>query len=134
MEKRTASLLFIILVAVIGLSLVGCATGPTVTSTTAKTMPDLLKEAGFKAFPASTPQEMAHLQTCPKDTLMIHQRPGAMCYAFPDPASKTMYLGDDAAYWRLQGLLQKQEQKINEQRLESDPEFWNSWGHRWGGG
>ncbi len=132
MEKRTTSLLFIILVGVIGISLVGCAAGPTVTAPT-KTMPELLKEAGFKAFPANTPQEMAHLQSCPKDTLMIHKRPGTMCYAFPDPTSNTMYIGDEAAYWRLQGLLEKQEQKINEQSIESDPEFWNNWGHRYGG-
>ncbi len=131
MEKRTASLLFIILVGVIGISLVGCAAAPTATAP-AKTMPELLKEAGFKAFPANTPQEMAHLQTCPKDTLMIHKQPGAVCYAFADPTSKTMYIGDEAAYWRLQGLLEKQEQKINEQRIESDPEFWNNWGHRYG--
>ena len=134
MGNRTVALLFILLLGVIGIGLVGCAAGPTVTTApAAKTMPELLQEAGFKAFPASTPQEMAHLQTCPSGTLMIQKRPGAACYAFPDQASKTMYLGDEAAYWRLQGLLERQEQKVNEQRLESDPEFWNAWGHRWGG-
>lgn len=132
MENRP-TLLFIILLGVIGISLVGCAAGPTVSAPT-KSMPELLQEAGFKAFPASTPQEMAHLQTCPAGTLMVHTRPGAQCYAFPDQAAKTMYLGDEAAYWRLQGLLEKQERKIKEQRIESDPEFWPSWGHRWGGG
>ncbi len=131
MEKRTASLLFIILVGVLGIGLVGCAAGPTVMAP-AKTMPELLKESGFKAFPANTPQEMAHLQSCPTDMTMIHKRAGAVCYAFPDQAAKTMYIGDEAAYRRLQGLLEKQEQKINEQRIESDPEFWTNWGHRWG--
>jgi hypothetical protein len=134
MGNRSAVLLFMLLLGAIGLSLLGCAAGPTVTATpAAKPMSELLKEAGFKAFPASTPQEMAHLQTCPSGTLMIQKRAGAVCYAFPDQAGKTMYLGDEAAYWRLQGLLEKQEQKVNEQRIESDPEFWNAWGHRWGG-
>ena len=133
MGTRTASLLFIILVGVIGISLAGCAGGPTA-SAPAKTRPEMLKEAGFKAYLADTPQKLAHLQTCPADKLMIHERPGAKCYAFSDPASKTMYLGDDAAYWRYKGLLEKQEQKLIEQRIESDPDFWTNWGHEFGGG
>lgn len=133
MKKRTASLLFFILVGVIGLSLVGCAGAPTTTAP-AKTMPELLQEAGFKAFPAGTSQEMGYLQTCPKEKLMIHERPGSKCYAFADPTSKVMYMGDEAAYRRLQDLLGKQERKIQEQRIESDPQFWNTWGHRFGGG
>ncbi len=123
--------LFIVLVGTILIGLAGCATAPT--APTVKTMPELLIEAGFKAFPANTPQEMAYLQSCPKDILMIQKKPGAVCYAFSDPASKTMYLGDEAAYWRLQGLLEKQEKKIGEQRIESDPDFWINWGHRFGG-
>jgi hypothetical protein len=133
MEKRTASLLFIMLVGVIGISLVGCAAGTTV-SAPAQTMPEMLKEAGFKAFPADTPQKMAHLQTCPSDTLMVHERPGTKCYAFSDPASKTMYIGDEAAYGCLQDLLEKQKQKIMEQRIQSDPQFWPQWVDSQGGG
>lgn len=133
MEKRKASRLFIILVGVIGISLVGCAAGPTVTAP-AKTTPELLKEAGFKVFLAGTDQEMTHLQVCPKDTLMIHERPGMRCYAFSDPISKSMYIGDEAAYWRFKALLEKKEQRIKEQRIQDDPEFWQMWGTRWGGG
>ena len=133
MEKRTASLLFIILVGIIAISLAGCATGSTATAP-AKTIPQMLKDAGFKAYPAETSQEMAHLQACPKNCLMIHERPGTRCYAFADPASKLMYMGDEAAYRRLQDLLAKQEQKIEEQRIENDPQFWTMWGPRWGGG
>jgi hypothetical protein len=134
MGKSTVSLLLIILVGVIGVSLVGCAGEPTLKAAPAKTMPEMLQEAGFKAYLADTPQKAAHLKTCPSETLMVHERPGAKCYAFSDPASQTMYVGDDAAYWRFKALLEKQEQKIIEQRIESDPEFWNSWGHAFGGG
>jgi hypothetical protein len=126
MGKRTASLLFIILVGVIGLSLVGCAVGPTAKAPT-KTLPEMLREAGFRAFPADTPQAMAHLKTCPADTLMIHERPGARCYAFADPATKSMYIGDEAAYQRLQTLLEKQQQKIRQQKMQEDPLFWQMW-------
>ncbi|MFA5112469.1 MAG: hypothetical protein WC443_13750 [Desulfobaccales bacterium] len=133
MEKRTASLLFIMLVGVIGISLAGCAAGPTITAP-AKTMPEMLKEAGFKPFLAETPQEMAHLQTCPKDTLMIHNQKGALCYAFADPTSKSMYIGDEAAYRRLQGLLDKQKQTLMEQRIEDDPQFRTLWMNKYGGG
>ncbi|MHB9071940.1 MAG: hypothetical protein ACYC6G_00290 [Desulfobaccales bacterium] len=133
MGKRTASLLFIMLVGVIGISLIGCAGAPIATAP-AKTMPKMLQDAGFKAHPADTPQKMAHLQTCPRDTLMVQERPGTKCYAFSDPASKTMHVGDEAAYRRLQGLLQKQEQKIREERIESDPQFWPLWVDSQGGG
>ncbi|MFA4902288.1 MAG: hypothetical protein WC600_06030 [Desulfobaccales bacterium] len=133
MEKRTASLLFIMLVGAIVIGLAGCSTGPTATAPT-KNMPEMLKAAGFKVYVADTPQKMAHLQTCPSDTLMVHERPGAKCYAFSDPASKTMYIGDEAAYGRLQGLLEKQKQKIMEQRIQSDPQFWPQWVDSQGGG
>ncbi len=132
MAKCRVSPLLIILVGVIGLSLAGCAGGPTATAP-AKTMPEMLREAGFKAYLADTPQKMAHLKTCPSETLMVQERPGTKCYAFSDPASNTMYLGDEAAYWRFKALLEKQEHKIIEQRIESDPEFWTNWGHAFGG-
>jgi hypothetical protein len=133
MGKRTASLLFFVLVGVIAIGLAGCATSPTATAP-GKTRPEMLKAAGFKVYSADTPQKMAHLQTCPADTLMIHERPGTKCYAFSDPNSKTMYIGDEAAYWRYRKALEGQEQKIEEQRIQNDPQFWQMWGSRWGGG
>jgi hypothetical protein len=133
MKKSTISLSSILLVGIVGLYLAGCATGPTATAP-AKTMPQMVQEAGFRGFPAGTDKEMAHLQVCPRDTLMIHEGKTARCYAFADPASKTMYIGDEAAYRRLQGLLDQQQQKIREERIEDDPQFWPMWGSRWGGG
>ncbi len=132
MEKRTASLLLIILVGIIGISLVGCAGAPTAT-VPARPCRNCSRRRFSRRFLRTRPRD-GPSAILPAGTLMIHKRPGAVCYAFPDQASKTIYLGDEAAYWRLQGLLEKQEQKINEQRRESDPEFWNAWGHRYGGG
>jgi len=121
------------LVMTIGLSLAGCATGPT-SPAPVKTRTEMLKEAGFKEIVAATPQEKAYLKTCPANTLMIQHRPGAQCYAFSDPNSNTMYIGDEAAYQRFQNLLERQQEKINIQREESNPEFWTLWGDKYGAG
>ena len=77
-------------------------------------------------------REMTHLRGCPKDTLMVHERPGDMCYAFADPATNSMYIGDEAAYQRLKSIMQRQQQPIQEQRIKEDPEFWKMWGSRRG--
>jgi hypothetical protein len=133
MEKRT-SFLPVILVGLVAICLAGCATGPPAAAP-AKTMPEMLTAAGFKAFPAATPEQVKHLKTCPPETLMIHERKGAVgCYAFADQKTDTMYIGDEAAYWRFKKALAEQQRKIEEQRIESDPQFWTMWGARWGGG
>ena len=126
MNHRTASLLVIILVGIIGISLVGCAGGPTVRAP-AKPTPQLLEEAGFKVFPGDNAKVKAYMQTCPKDTMMIHTKAGATVYCFADPATNTMYHGDEAAYQRLQTLLKTRQQTIKEQKIEQDPEFWRMW-------
>jgi hypothetical protein len=114
------------LVGIIGLSLVGCAGGPTLRPQ-AKTMPELLTEAGFKAFPGNVPYEWEYMQKCPKNTLMIHTRGGTTVYCYVDQATNTMYHGDEAAYQRLQTLLNQRQQKIPEQKIENDPLFWQMW-------
>jgi hypothetical protein len=134
MEKRTASLLFFVLVGVIAIGLAGCATGPTATAPT-KTLPEMLKTAGFKAYPAASPEQVKHLKTCPSETLMIQERKGVVdCYAFADQKTKTMYIGDEAAYGRFKKALEEQEQKIEEQRIQNDPQFLQLWMGSQGGG
>lgn len=133
MGKRTASFVSIMLVGLVVNCLAGCATGPTTAA--AKTMPEMLTAAGFKTYAAATPEQVKHLKTCPPDTLMIQERKGAVgCYAFSDQKTNTMYIGDEAAYWRFKKALEEQEQKLEEQRMQDDPEFWPMWGPRWGGG
>jgi len=126
MNHKTASLLVIMLVGIIGLSLVGCATGPTTTAS-AKTMPQMLQEAGFQAFPGNTPKQMAYMQNCQKNTLMIHTRGASTVYCYVDQATNTMYHGDEAAYQRLHTLLNSRQQTIREQKIENDPLFWDMW-------
>jgi hypothetical protein len=126
MNHKTASLLVAILVGIIGLSLVGCARAPVV-QTQPKTMPQLLTEAGFKAFPANAPYASEYMQKCAKNTLMIHTRGGTTVYCYVDQATNTMYHGDEAAYQRLQSLLQSRQQTVPEQKIENDPMFWRMW-------
>ena len=133
MKRRWVSLLFGFLIGIISLSLVGCAAGPSGTASS-QSMPEMLQGAGFKPYTADTPKKMAYLQSCPKGVLVTHERQGQVCYAFTDPATNTVYLGDNAAYWRLQQTLDRQEQKIQTQKIESNPEFWQMWEDMQAGG
>jgi hypothetical protein len=40
-------------------------------------------------------------------------------------------MGNYSAYRNFQDLLEKQKQEIKEKRIESDQEFWNTWGRRY---
>jgi len=125
MKKRICTLWVAIMVGIIGITLVGCATGPTDT-TPAKPTPAMLRDAGFRPYYADTPEKMAHLKTCPPETLMIQEQPGAKCYAIADPTSNTMYIGDAAAYQRLKTLM-VENQRLSERQVK-DAMFWNLWG------
>jgi hypothetical protein len=132
MGNKMAWPLVIILFGVVGLSLLTCA-GALAAAAPVKSMPAMLKEAGFRVYPVETDQEKASLKSSPKDTLMIHQHVGTVIYCFADPASNTMYMGNYTAYRNLQDILEKRRQGIKEKTIESDREFWETWGHRYGG-
>jgi hypothetical protein len=59
--------------------------------------------------------------------LMIHTRGGTTVYCYVDQATNTMYLGDEAAYKRLETILKNSQQTIKEQKIENDPMFWDMW-------
>ena len=123
MQKRTATLLVAILVGMIGISLVGYVGA----QECAKPMPQILQEAGFKAFSGKLPQQQAYMKQCPKDTLMIHTRGGTTVYCYVDQATNTMYHGNQAAYQRLKTLCKQANKTMKEQKIENDPLFWNMW-------
>jgi hypothetical protein len=123
MKKRTATLLVAILVGIFGISLVGYAGA----QSCAQSMPELLQEAGFKAFPGTLPQQQEYMKQCPKDTLMIHTKGGTTVYCYVDQATNTMYHGNEAEYQRLETLCQKVNMKMKEKKIENDPMFWNMW-------
>ena len=154
MGNKMACRLVIILFGVVVISLITHA-GTYAGKAPAKSIPEMLTESGFKAYPAETSQEVANLKSFPTGKLMIHQQIGRMIYCFVAPGSNIMYMGNYSAYQNFQDLLEKQRQEIKKQiregnqghktseenqgieikekRIESDKEFWNIWGRRYFG-
>jgi hypothetical protein len=124
MKKRTAPLLIAILVGIIGISLVGLAAAQ---SQCSKPMPELLQEAGFKAFSGNLPIQQEYMKQCPKDVMMIHTRGATTVYCYVDQATNTMYHGNKEEYQRLKTLCQKAKVQMKEKKIENDPMFWNMW-------
>jgi hypothetical protein len=125
-----------VLVAVIGIFLVGCATAPSGSSTSSQG--DLLAQAGFKAHAPNSPQKLAYIKTLPAKKVVVNQYQNKPLYLVcTDPDSKQCFLGDQAAYDRYQQLaiqqsISEDERNVHEQRW--DPEAWQMWVDSQGGG
>ena len=103
MKGKAAWLGLAVMTAVIGIFLVGCATGPS--SGPAKSQDDLLTAAGFTPHVANTPQSLAYLKTLPPQEIVQHRYKGTNRYLVcTDQNSKACYVGDEAAYQRYQNL------------------------------
>jgi hypothetical protein len=90
----------------------------------------MLSAAGFKAIPATTPQQQAHLKTLPAGKVTMAIRDGKTYYVYPDKAHQVLYVGQDAQYQEYQKLrLQNQlaEEQITNAELQPDG-AWNAWG------
>ncbi len=61
-----------------------------------------LQQAGFKKVQVNQnmPQQEALLSALPKRSVTIYERDGKKLYAYGDKDSRTLYIGDDAAYQR----------------------------------
>ncbi len=132
MKTRTA--IYALLMLVIGLFLVGCATGPSVSST--PTQADLLAQAGFIAHTPKSPQRVALVNTLPAKKVVLNKYKKPLYLVCPNPDSKQCFLGDKAAYDRykqlaIQNAISEDQRKVSEER--SDPEFWNMWMDSQGG-
>ncbi len=103
-------------------AVVGCST--------AQKTENLLSAAGFKAIPATTPQQQAHLKTLPAHKVTMVVRDGKTYYVFPDQAHKVLYVGQDAQYQEYQRLrLQNQMAEDQVQAAEMNSEYgWGAWG------
>jgi hypothetical protein len=133
--KKRAVLVYAVLVAVIGIFLVGCATAPSGSST--PTQADLLAQAGFKAHTPQSPQRVALVDTLPAKKVVLNQYNKPLYLVCTDQDSNKCYLGDKAAYDRyqqmaIQNAISEDQHKVSEQR--SDPEFWTMWMDSQGGG
>ncbi len=127
----------------LALFLAGCATTTTSSSATGA-QPDpverLLVKAGFKVVPADTPARLAVLEKMPSKNLVPHkrQRDGALRYVYADKDTKSLYVGDAAAYQNFinEAVMQRVEESRRQpmdQRTD-DPEFWTLWMDAHGGG
>ena len=108
MGTRVA-LIYAMLVAVIGLALVGCATAPSgsamAPSSAATSQAALLAQAGFTLRTADTPKKLAYINSIPPQKVVQHNYQGKTLYVVcQDPSTKQCYVGDEAAYQRYQDL------------------------------
>ena len=93
--KKT--ILFVALgMSVLGL-ITGCATNPG-PNPKVQQKEALLTTCGFKAIPATTPQQVQQMQMLPPDRISVVNRGGVRYYVYPDPAQKMLYVGHDAQY------------------------------------
>jgi hypothetical protein len=138
MRGRTARSIYALLVMVIAVALVGCATAPSGSSGPAgKSQPDLLQEAGFTLYTPKSPEHLAYLNTLPAKKVVSNKFKGQVHYLVcTDPNSKQCYLGNKAAYQRYQQLaiqasLAADQHQVSEERM--DPVSWSMWVDSQGG-
>jgi hypothetical protein len=136
MRGKAAWLFYVILAAVLGVALVGCATAPS--SAPSKSQADLLKDAGFRVHSPKSSQHLSYLDTLPAKKVVSNKYKDQVLYLVcTDPGSKQCYLGDKAAYDRYQRLAIQQSisedmHKVSEDRW--DPEALQMWVDSQGGG
>jgi hypothetical protein len=118
MQKRgmagLTAALCLVLISLLG---IGCGGGPgPIASEKAHIQQQVgtvyfLQQAGFKMYPVNQnmPQQEALLSALPKRTVTIYERDGHKLYAYGDKDSRTLYIGDDAAYQRYLALAQGRE-------------------------
>ena len=141
MKGKAAWLGVAVMMLVLGIALVGCATGPSSSpgqsSSSGQSQADLLKAAGFKMHTAQD-AHVAYIQTLPAKKVVSNQYKGQTCYLVcTDPASKQCYMGDEAAYRRYQQMaiqqsISEDQHKVYEQRF--DPQAQQMWVDSQGGG
>jgi hypothetical protein len=135
MRGKSAWLGVAVMTAVIGIALVGCATGPS--SGPGQSQTDLLKAAGFRTHTAQG-GNVAYLYTLPAKKVVLNKYQDKPVYLVcTDPDSKQCFLGDEAAYQRYQQMaIQKSisEDQRNVMEERSDPEAQQMWVNSQGGG
>jgi hypothetical protein len=85
-----------------------------------------LQQAGFKKWQVNQtmPEQEALLSALPKRTLVTYERDGEKLHAYGDKDSRTLYIGNEAAYQRYLALAQGK--NVCEQREGSvdSAKFW----------
>ena len=138
MKGKAAWLGAAVIVALIGIFLAGCATGPSSGSAAGRTQDDLLKQAGFVTQPADSPQRLAYIKTLPAKKVVLNQYQEKPLYLVcTDPEAKQCFLGNQAAYERYQQLAIQQSISEDQRTIQEhrwDPEALQMWVNSQGGG
>ena len=135
MKGKAAWLGLAVMMGVLVIALVGCATGPS--SSPGQSQADLLKAAGFKTHTAQD-AHVAYIQTLPAKKVVLNKYQDKPVYLVcTDPDSKQCYLGDEAAYQRYQQMaiqqsISEDQHKVSEERW--DPQALQMWVDSQGGG
>jgi hypothetical protein len=120
---------YVLLAAVLGIVLAGCAAAPV--SSSPKSQDDLLTAAGFTSYTANTPQSVAYLKTLPPQEIVQHRYKGTSRYLVcTDQNSRACYVGDEAAFQRYQNLanqadIDAKKRTVSQERW--DPEALQLW-------
>lgn len=91
---------------------------------------DLLTKAGFRVFPAKTPEQLALLKNLPPDKISPVTVKRRTYFVFPDPRNNRIYAGNQtelATYQRIRAKRKLTEEKIETKRIEDYTDF-----GRWG--
>ncbi|MBU4353874.1 MAG: hypothetical protein KJ822_00850 [Proteobacteria bacterium] len=133
---RTPWIGYVLLAAVLGIALLGCATAPS--SSPPRSQNDLLTAAGFTSYVAKTPQSLAYLKTLPPQEIVKHRYEGTNRFLVcTDQNSRACYVGDEAAFQRYQNLANQEDlaaRKRNVSQERSDPEALQMWADSQGAG
>lgn len=122
-----------VLVAALGIALVGCAA---IMNARAMETERMLAAAGFQMKMADTPEKLARLETMTQRKLVPHQKDGKLYYAYADATScKCLYVGTEEAYQRYQKILLKKQiadEQMQAAEMNQDAAMnWDAWGP-WG--
>ena len=137
MKGKAAWLGVAVMMVVLGIALVGCATGPSSSPAAGKSQADLLKAAGFRTHTAQD-AHVAYIQTLPAKKVVSNKYQDKPLYLVcTDPDSKQCFLGDEAAYQRYQQMaiqqsISEDQHKVSEERW--DPQAQQMWVDSQGGG
>ena len=127
---------YVLLTAVLGIALLGCAAAPT--SSPPKSQNDLLTAAGFTTYVAKTPRSLAYLKTLPPQEIVQHRYEGTNRFLVcTDQNSRACYVGDEAAFQRYQNLANQEDiaaRKRNVSEERWDPEALQLWADSQGAG
>lgn len=120
--KNKSVVLFAAVALTLAAVVMGCASTASKEAAKTQRMESRLTQCGFKAVPASTPQQTQQLQLLPAGKLSVVLRNGKHYYVFPDVARNMLYVGRTPQFLAYQQLLSNlEENEQYDQMSKMDP-------------